>query len=132
MSRALLCICTIAFLAFSIPAKASDFMDLIGVNKSIDRSIAGLQSAVDRARDAGFALEAQADKYGQKRLAQVDEIVQRAMADFRRLVQVSFDQVDAIAQKYILQLMSLEKAIMTDLSAKIQELECAVNRSLEV
>lgn len=131
MDRARVLLCAAFLILSPCSALAGDFMDWTGANSSIDRIIAALQAAVDRARDAGFALEAQANEYGKQRLAQVDDIVQRAVIDLRSLVKMTENDVDTIAQKYVAQLVGLEEKIMADLSQRIREVECVLQKSLE-
>ena len=103
----------------------SDLMGLLGINDSIDRTIDGLQSLIDRAREAGFALEAQADNIARQRLEQVDKIVQDAISEVNRLEKRTAEDVTRILDKTTKEVNTLEQRIMSDLGQLIEKASCA-------
>jgi hypothetical protein len=92
----------------------------------------GVQRVLDSARDAAFALEGIADKDAEARLKQIDAIVHSATAEFRALENITAADVDRIAKKYVIQLSSLEKDIISDLTMLVDQTECAVRRAIDV
>jgi len=109
---------------------APDFMELSGANSSIDKAIEGLQSLIEQARNAAFAIEAQTNKDVKDRLDQINSIIRDAISDLKSAEDKTAEDIDRIAGKYILQISGLEAQFTRDLSGIIDQATCAVDKSL--
>jgi hypothetical protein len=119
------------FLLLLAPAKANDFMELSGANRSIDKAIDGLQAVVDRARAAAFALEAQANNDAKERLADIDTIVRQANADLMKLENATAEDINRIAAIYFDRLDALAGQTMIRLKELVDQAECAARKTID-
>lgn len=107
-------------------------MDLLGVNSSIDRAADRMQSLVDGAREAAFALELQTNKHATERIEQIDKMIKSAIRDIHSVQTKMQDDIDKMLSKYVDEFKELERDIFAELSKIIQQIECAIDKSASV
>jgi hypothetical protein len=106
------------------------FMELLGVNDTLDRGIAGLQDVVDRTRNAAFAIEARSYQDGQKLLAQIDQTVKDATRDLLKVEKGTVEDIDKVLSKYMKSFSDLESKTMADLAELLSKAQCAFENTL--
>ena len=116
-----------------VPAHA-DFMDLLGVNDSIDKEVDGLMAVVDRAREAALVVEDKANSHAKERLEQVDKTVKDAEQQLFALEHQTYKDTDELTaavnakiEERIKQFASLEDKFVHDVDAAIEKAECTAD-----
>jgi hypothetical protein len=133
--------CFLAFgcIAIAAPfyASAADFMDLFGVNNTVNNAAAQMQQLLDNARKAAFALEEQANEHGKERLEQVNAIADKAIASIKDLERQTnidatelLEKINRIKNETVRQLVDIEDTTVKDLGHLIDQAECAADRTL--
>jgi hypothetical protein len=132
MTRALgILICVISVLApASAHARAPDFLELLGVNNSIDKGIDGLQSVVDRARGAALAIEGQANEHAEARLNQINDVIHSAILDIKSVENKTAADIDQMVAKYMIVFSNLEAQFTQHLEELIDKITCAADVTL--
>jgi hypothetical protein len=123
---------------FAPPENArADFLGALA-GSTIDHASDRAEQLVTRARDAALAIEAQTNEDISERLKQVQGILDNTFKALRDLERQTFvdikdltNTIDSILSKHEQQILSLERTFMNDLSAKIREVECSVDRILQ-
>jgi gas vesicle protein len=113
-------------------AEARDFMDVIGVNSSIDHATDQMQALLDHAREAAFALELQTNNHAKERIEQIDKVVQDAIHDIQSVEDKTQADIDRILSKQLRALKSLETDTFAELSDTIEKAECAADKTANV
>jgi hypothetical protein len=99
-------------------ASARDFMDILGVNSSIDKAADQMQALIDHAREAAFALEFQTNKNATERIDQINKVILDAIKDIRAAEAKTQADIDAMLGKYLMEFKSLETDIFANLAAQ--------------
>ena len=137
MTRAIV-ILLVLTVFFVLPRAANAALsDLLGVNKSIDDAVNGMQAVVDTARDAALAIEAQTNQDVTNRLQQVDGVIAKTVSEVKELETKGItdskeliDKVNAAIAARINDVSSLENKFKLDLADLIYKAECAGDKTL--
>ncbi|MGR9503667.1 hypothetical protein ACU8MW_08115 [Rhizobium leguminosarum] len=120
----------------SAPTYAS-VLGLLGVDSTVDHAFDRMQGAIDKAKGAALAIEAQTNEDATARLAQIQSIADETVRKVSDLEKQSFkdaadfsDHLDALVDGELKKVDLLETQFMNELSHKIREVECTADRVL--